>query len=86
MSEQIGVIELDINGEVKSKAGEYESFDEAELQKTAKKIIYILQDLKCLQTKCPNLGNYLKMQFKSDKARYEILQGKEIIKLLKYSL
>lgn len=84
MVEEYSALEINLNGEIQNKSGIYSSYSEEELSILKTKLKFLFQDAALLQKKNSNLGNFLKMQIKTDKGRYEVMLGKELIKLIKY--
>ena len=78
-------IEMDFNGKVGSKQGEFEKESEEEVQKLAKNVFYILQDITNIQNKNQSLGNFQKLTIKAGNIRYEVAVGSKIIKIFKFN-
>ena len=80
-----GVLEMDLNGKILSKSGEFETEPEDSLNKISKNIFYILQDIHNIKNKNQSFGNYQKMTIKSDNTQYEIAVGASAIKVFKFN-
>ena len=85
MSEQNGIIEIDLKGISQSKLGEFESMEEAALSKLIKNILYILQDTTMIKSKASSLGALQMIAIKGTNCRYEVAVGSSTIKIIKYS-
>ena len=85
MSEQNGIIEIDLKGNIQSKLGEFESMEEAALSKLIKNILYILQDTTMIKSKASSLGDVELLAIKGTNCRYEVAVGSSTIKIIKYS-
>ena len=79
------VIEMDLNGKVTSKQGQFENESEEKLQKLTKNIFYILQDITNIKNKNQSLGKFHKLTIKAGDVRYEIAVGSTIIKIFKFN-
>ena len=85
MDKANGIIEMDLSGKVTAKSGDFESEKEENINKFAKNIFYILQDLQNIKNKNKDLGNFQKLTIKSGKIQYEIAVGKSVIKVCKFN-
>ena len=84
MDKSKGIIEMDLNGKILSKTGEFETEPEENLNKFVKNIYYILQDVHNIKNKNTNLGNFQKLTIKSGKIQYEVAIGSSVIKIFKF--
>ena len=75
MDKAKGIIEMDLNGKIMSKTGEFEAEPEENLTKYSKNIFYILQDIYNIKNKDSTLGNFQKLTIKAGNAQYEITIG-----------
>ena len=80
-----GVLEMDLNGKILSKSGEFETEPEDSLNKISKNIFYILQDIHNIKNKNQSFGNFQKMTIKSGNTQYEIAVGASSIKVFKFN-
>ena len=85
MDKAKGIVEMDLNGKIMSKTGEFESETEENLNKFSKNIYYILQDIHNIKNKNTGLGNFQKLTIKVGKAQYEIAIGSTVIKIFKFN-
>jgi tRNA C32,U32 (ribose-2'-O)-methylase TrmJ len=85
MDKAKGIIELDLNGKIMSKTGEFESESEENLNKFTKNIYYILQDVHNIKNKNTTLGNFQKLTIRAGKAQYEVAIGSAVIKIFKFN-
>ncbi len=84
MDKAKGIIELDLNGNIMSKTGEFETEPEENLKKFSKNIYYILQDIHNIKNKNTTLGNFQKLTIKTGKIQYEVAIGSAVIKVFKF--
>ena len=84
MDKAKGIIEMDLNGKILSKAGEFETEPEENLNKFTKNIYYILQDIHNIKNKNTTLGNFQKLTIKAGKSQYEVAIGSSVIKVFKF--
>ena len=80
-----GVLEMDLNGKILSKSGEFETEPGDSLNKISKNIFYILQDIHNIKNKNQSFGNFQKMTIKSGNTQYEIAVGASAIKVFKFN-
>jgi tRNA C32,U32 (ribose-2'-O)-methylase TrmJ len=85
MDKAKGVIEMDLNGKVMSKTGEFETETEENIDKLTKNIFYILQDIHNIKTKNASFGNFQKLTIRANQAQYEIAIGATVIKIFKFN-
>ena len=85
MTEQNGLIEIDLKGNIQSKLGEFESMEEASLSKIIKNILYILQDTTMIKSKASSLGVLKMLMIKGANCRYEVAVGASTLKIIRYS-
>ena len=85
MSEQNGIIEIDLKGNIQSKLGEFESMKEASLSKLIKKILYIIQDTTMIKAKASSFGTLRMLMIKGANCRYEVAVGASTLKIIRYS-
>ena len=84
MDKAKGIIEMDLNGKIMSKTGDFETEPEENLNKITENIYYILQDIHNLKSKDSNLGNFQKLTIKAGNAQYEVAIGSTVIKVFKF--
>ena len=84
MDKAKGIIEMDLNGKIMSKTGEFETEPEENLCKLSKNIYYILQDIHNIKNKDSTLGNFQKLTIKAGNAQYEVAIGSAVIKIFKF--
>ena len=84
MDKAKGIIEMDLNGKIMSKTGEFETEPEENLNKFTKNIYYILQDIHNIKNKNTTLGNFQKLTIKAGKIQYEVAIGSAVIKVFKF--
>ena len=84
MDKAKGIIEMDLNGKIISKTGEFEAEPEENLNKFSKNIFYILQDIHSIKNKDTSLGNFQKLTIKSGEIQYEVAIGSAVIKIFKF--
>jgi hypothetical protein len=82
-----GIINLDLNGVITSKTGDFENESEENLNKLTKNILYILQDVNAIKTKegVGGFGNFQKITLKCMKFRYEVAIGNSSIRIVKFN-
>ena len=80
---EIGIIELDLKGNIINKNGDFESELEENLNKLINTIIYILQDIHYIKSKNNSFGNFQKLTLKGLKFRYEVAIGSSTIRIVK---
>ena len=85
MDKAKGIIEMDLNGKVMSKTGEFETEPEENLNKFSKNIFYILQDIHSIKNKDAKLGNFQKLTIKAGQVQYEVAIGSAVIKIVKFN-
>ncbi len=85
MDKAKGIIEMDLNGKVMSKTGEFETEPEENLNKFSKNIFYILQDIHSIKNKDAKLGNFQKLTIKAGQVQYEVAIGSAVIKIFKFN-
>jgi hypothetical protein len=85
MDKAKGIIEMDLNGKIMSKTGEFETEPEENLNKFSKNIYYILQDIHNIKNKNTALGNFQKLAIKTGKTQYEVAIGASVIKIFKFN-
>ena len=81
-----GKIELNFQGEIISKDGDFENESEENLNKLTINILYILQDINAIKSKVGtgDYGNFQKITLKNMKYRYEIAIGNSTIRIVKF--
>ena len=84
MDKSKGIIEMDLNGKIMSKTGDFESETEENLNKISKNIYYILQDIHNIKNKNTNYGNFQKLTIKEGKTQYEVAIGSAVVKIFKF--
>ena len=85
MDKAKGIIEMDLNGKVMSKTGEFETEPEENLNKFSKNIFYILKDIHSIKNKDAKLGNFQKLTIKAGQVQYEVAIGSAVIKIFKFN-
>ena len=85
MDKAKGIIEMDLNGKVMSKTGEFETEPEENLNKFSKNVFYILQDIHSIKNKDAKLGNFQKLTIKAGQVQYEVAIGSAVIKIFKFN-
>ena len=85
MDKATGIIEMDLNGKVMSKTGDFESETEENINKLTKNIFYILQDVHNIKNKNASFGNFQKLTIRASQAQYEITIGSTLIKIFKFN-
>ena len=80
-----GIINLDLNGVITSKTGDFENESEENLSKLTTNLIYILQDVHSIKSKNNSLGNFQKLTLKASKLRYEVAIGSSSIRIVKFN-
>ena len=85
MDKATGIIEMDLNGKVMSKTGDFESETEENINKLTKNIFYILQDVHYIKNKNASFGNFQKLTIRASQAQYEIAIGSTVIKIFKFN-
>ena len=85
MDKAKGIIEMDLNGKIMSKTGDFETEPEENLNKFSKNIFYILQDIHSIKNKDTTLGNFQKLTIKAGETQYEIAIGSAVIKIFKFN-
>ena len=85
MDKAKGIIEMDLNGKIMSKTGEFETEPEENLNKFTKNIYYILQDVHSIKNKDSSLGNFQKLTIKAGQTQYEVAIGSAVIKIFKFN-
>ena len=60
-------MELDLNGNLINKNGDFENESEENLSKLTTNLIYILQDVHSIKSKNNSLGNFQKLTLKASK-------------------
>ena len=85
MDKATGIIEMDLNGKVMSKTGDFESETEENINKLTKNIFYILQDVHNIKNKNAAFGNFQKLTIRASQAQYEIAIGSTLIKIFKFN-
>lgn len=85
MDKAKGIIEMDLNGKVMSKTGEFETEPEENLNKFSKNIFYILQDIHSIKNKDAKLGNFQKLIIKAGQVQYDVAIGSAVIKIFKFN-
>ena len=85
MDKATGIIEMDLNGKVMSKTGDFESETEENINKLTKNIFYILQDVHYIKNKNTSFGNFQKLTIRASQAQYEIEIGATLIKIFKFN-
>jgi len=79
-------LEIDFEGKIIDKKGDFENENDNNLSKFIKNIIYILQDVNSIQKNDVSLGNFQKISIKFQEFKYDIAIGEKCIKLVKNSL
>ena len=85
MDKAKGIIEMDLNGTIMSKTGDFETEPEENLNKFSKNIFYILQDIHSIKNKDTTLGNFQKLTIKAGETQYEVAIGSAVIKIFKFN-
>ena len=85
MDKAKGIIEMDLNGKIMSKTGDFETEPEENLNKFSKNIFYILQDIHSIKNKDTTLGNFQKLTIKAGETQYEVAIGSAVIKIFKFN-
>ena len=85
MDKAKGIIEMDLNGKIMSKTGDFETEPEEKLNKFSKNIFYILQDIHSIKNKDTTLGNFQKLTIKAGETQYEVAIGSAVIKIFKFN-
>ena len=85
MDKAKGIIEMDLEGKVLSKTGEFETETEENINKLTKNIFYILQDIQNIKAKNASFGNFQKLTIRANQAQYEIAIGATLIKIFKFN-
>ncbi len=82
---ETGRMELDLNGNLINKNGDFENESEENLSKLITNLIYILQDVHSIKSKNNSLGNFQKITLKASKLRYEVAIGSSSIRIVKFN-
>ena len=85
MDKAKGIIEMDLNGNIMSKTGEFETETDENINKLTKNIYYILQDINNIKNKNSSFGNFQKLTIRASQAQYEIAIGSTVIKIFKFN-
>ena len=85
MDKAKGSIEMDLNGKIISKTGEFETETEENIEKLTKNVFYILQDIYNIRNKNASFGNFQKLTIRASQAQYEIAIGSTVVKIFKFN-
>ena len=80
-----GVLELNLEGKITSKSGEFETETEESVNNLVKNMYHILQDIHSIKNKNKSFGNFQKLTFKAGNVQYEVAIGSSSIKLFKFN-
>ena len=83
-SSPLGILELDLEGSVVNKSGDFVSMEENALVNFSKKFYFVLQDVHELQKTGNELGAFKKITLKGNNVLYEAAVGEKCIKIYKF--